>query len=288
MYAGFKKLEVIDKEKNISFPIFVTYPTDIPSNKINIGSYSIDASPDVAIKKGTFPLIIMSHGGGGNYLGYLTISQYLAQHGYIVASLEHYKNNRSNNDQNKTMENLENRPRHAGLTIDAMVSSPFFKARVLKEFVAVIGHSLGGYTALAAAGGKPCNQDGVDVMVTSHPWIKALILLAPATLFFAHKGALDNVNIPTYLITAEKDTITPISHAEVVLANLPSRDQIVFEEIKNAGHFSFLSPFPLMLRNPKIIPSQDPDGFDREGFHQDLNKKIDCFLQGVLGDSAVT
>ena len=282
MHAGFKKLEVTDDEKNISFPIFVTYPTDVPSTTTRIRSYSIEASPEPPIKKGAYPLVIISHGGGGNYLGYLTLSQYLAKHGYIVASLEHYKNNRSNNALSHTKENLENRPRHVGLTIDAIACDPFFKSSMLKDNVAVIGHSLGGYTALAIAGGKPLNQDREEIAVTPHPGVKAIILLAPATLFFSPKGALDDVNIPLYLITAEKDNLTPSDHTEVIFKNLPNKEMLLFEEIKNAGHFSFLSPFPPALRNAKIIPSQDPKGFDRDAFHQDLNKKIDVFLSDVF------
>ena len=282
MYAGFKTRDVIDDAKGLSFPVFLTYPTDVPSSMTRMGTYSIDASSEPAIKKGVYPLVIISHGGGGNYMGYLTLSQYLAQHGYIVASVEHYRNNRSNNTLSHTTENLENRPRHVGLTIDAIANDPFFKASVLQDCVAVIGHSLGGYTALAVAGGKPVNQEREDIAVIPHSWVKAIILLAPATLFFSLKGALDKVNIPLYLITAEKDDITPQYHAEVILSNLPNKENVLFEEIKNAGHFSFLSPFPRVLRNAKIIPSQDPEGFDREAFHHDLNKKIEGFLSGVF------
>jgi predicted dienelactone hydrolase len=282
MFAGFKQFEITDNQNKISFPALLMYPTNVPSKHIKLGPFSVAAYPEAPIKQGTFPLIIISHGGGGNYLGYLTIAQYLAEHGYIVASLEHYKNNRKDNDLGNTKENLENRPRHVNLTIEAIYSDPFFKDHVDKENIAIIGHSLGGYTALAVAGGKPWTRDKEAVLVTSHPGVKAIILLAPATSFFSPKGSLDNVTIPIYLVVAEKDDITPTNHSEIVSSGIPDKSKLLFEEVKNAGHFSFLSPFPKSLTHRKIIPSQDPDGFDREAFHHSLNKKILQFLSTVF------
>jgi len=79
LYAGYRKIEVTDDEKNISFPVFLMYPTDTPSKITNLDPFTVDATPEAAVTNGLYPLVIISHGGGGNYLGYLTIAQYLAQ-----------------------------------------------------------------------------------------------------------------------------------------------------------------------------------------------------------------
>ncbi len=37
--------------------------------------------------------------------------------------------------------------------------------------------------------------------------------------------------------------------------------------------FSFLSPFPKLIKDKVGIVAKDPKGFDREKFHVDLSKK---------------
>ena len=71
--------------------------------------------------------------------------------------------------------------------------------------------------------------------------------------------------------TAEHDPITPAWYAETVLKSIPL---VTFRQIANAGHFSFLSPFPKSLRNPILLPSTDSGGFAREKFRVQLSKEI--------------
>ena len=84
----------------------------------------------------------------GSHLLYRTISTHLAKNGFIVAMVEHYGNNRNNNELENTEENLILRPRHISLTIDKLLSDSFFGKHIIDDKVAVIGHSMGGYTHL--------------------------------------------------------------------------------------------------------------------------------------------
>ena len=54
------------------------------------------------------------------------------------------------------------------------------------------------------------------------------------------------------------------------LRNRPRQLLRLMEALQNAGHFSFLSPFPRQVREPQFAPGQDPSGFDRRRFHQQL------------------
>lgn len=285
MFAGSRQIEVKDVAREISFPALLLYPTAVPSAPVDIGPYSFDASPGAPVAPGRFPLVVISHGNGGSHLLYRTIAVHLAQHGYVVAMPEHYGNNRRNNELDGTLENLALRPRHASLTIDAVASHDLFRECVQGDNVAIIGHSIGGYTALAAAGGKPCSQDGKRVEVLSDPRVRALVLLAPATAWYLPEGSLSGVRIPILMLTAEHDPFTPPWHAELVLKGVPDPAQVSWRVVGNAGHFSFLSPFPPQMKRPDFRPSVDPEGFDREEFHRHLPREVLAFLDTSLKEA---
>ncbi len=169
MFAGSHQLQVRDED--LSFPVLVMYPTAVSSEPTAFGPYSIDVSPDAPIAEGRYPLVVVSHGNGGSHLVYRTVTSHLARNGYVVAMLEHAGNNRNDNELEGTHENLVYRPRHVRLTIDAVSSDARFRACVQPDNVAVIGHSIGGYTALAVAGGTPWSETGqkVDVVADLRP-----------------------------------------------------------------------------------------------------------------------
>jgi predicted dienelactone hydrolase len=282
LFVGSRSLRVIDESKDIAFPVMVMYPTQVPSVPVAFGPYSIDTALNSPIEEGSFPLVIISHGSGGSPLVYRTIGACLAKNGYIVAMPEHPGNNRDNNELNGTVENLVNRPRHIRLTIDAVSSGTHFKNRAQPDNTAIIGHSLGGYTALAVAGGQPWTRKGQKIEVESDKRAKALVLMAPATGWYMPEDALRNVKTPILLLVAEHDRFTPGWQGELVLDRVPDRDQVTYKVIENAGHFSFLSPFPPAMRNPNFPPSTDPEGFEREKFHEKLNAELLVFLERTL------
>jgi len=280
IFVGSKQLTVRDDIKNISFPVLVHYPTNEVSRPISFGPYVMDVSPDAEIIDGKFPIIVISHGNGGSHLLYRTISTHLAKNGYIVAMLEHYGNNRNNNTLENTTENLETRPRHVSLTIDFLLADNWFNEHIAQEKVGVIGHSMGGYTALALAGGVPRTKEDVVVQVVPDFRITAIVLLAPGAGWFMN--SLEKVTIPILMFTAEHDPITPKWNGEIVLNYVPDKSKVILTEVENAGHFSFLSPFPATMKNPNFLPSTDPVGFDREKFHSQLPIEILDFLNDKL------
>lgn len=285
MFAGSRQLEVKDVPREISFSALVLYPTDVPSAPVEIGPYSFDVSPGAPPTPGRFPLVVISHGNGGSHLLYRTIAVHLARHGYVVAMPEHYGNNRRHNELEGTLENLVLRPRHASLTIDAVASHEQFRECVQGDNVAIIGHSIGGYTALAAAGGMPWSQDGKRVEVQRDPRVRALVLLAPATAWYQPEASLSRVTVPILMLTAEHDPFTPPWHAELVLNGVPDKAMVHWRVVENAGHFSFLSPFPPQMKRPDFRPSIDPEGFDREEFHRQLPGDVLAFLDASLKEA---
>ncbi len=124
--------------------------------------------------------------------------------------LEHYRNNRDNNSWRGASANLAARPRHLSLALDWLFEESPLASQLTPQRAAVIGHSLGGYTALAAAGGRPMafaheTPDGaacrVEVQIEQR--LAALVLLAPAVAWFVEPGSLSAVRLPVLMLTAD-------------------------------------------------------------------------------------
>jgi predicted dienelactone hydrolase len=241
---------------------------------------------NAAIADGVFGLVVISHGTGGSPLVYRTLGQYLARNGFLVALPEHPRNNRNNNDLAGTAAILVNRPRQIRSVIDWALAHNEIGSHLAPGAAAIIGHSLGGYTALALAGGTPTafahetrDSRPEKLETTSDERVRALVLLAPAAAWFMEPGALGGVSVPILMLTAEKDVHTPNWHAQLILEGVPQPSLIQHRIVQNAGHFSFLSPFPDSMTKPAFPPSQDPEGFDRGRFLSEMNADILAFLQ---------
>lgn len=286
-FAGCCTIELVEEATGVNFPMLVLYPSFEPERVERIGPYKLNVAVNGALRDGQFPLVLISHGGGGSHLVYRTLARYLARNGFIVGMPEHPFNNRNDNSRFGTVENLAKRPTHIRSAIDWFFTSEKFAPHLRNEDVFVIGHSMGGYTALAAAGGLPTSMakeslDGLEQIVVISPdsRIKALVLLAPAAVWFRAPGALSGVDLPILMLIGEKDEIAPFSfHGQLILNGLPDRSKIEHRIIENAGHFCFLSPFPSLLTKPDFPPSQDPPGFDRIKFLDELDEEILVFLR---------
>ncbi len=279
MNAGFRTFE-------LPFPTLIMYPTDSPERPEKLGPYVLSVAMNAPVAAGVFPLVVISHGSGGSPMSHRTLAAHLAQNGFVVAMPEHPGNNRNNNKLADTIANLTSRPRHIRAVIDWAFASGAFGSSLLPEKVAIIGHSMGGYTALAVTGGIPTSfprespdREPRQIEVDADPRVKALVLLAPATPWFMAAGALRGVRIPILLWTAEKDEHTPAFHGDIVKAGVPDQALVEHRIADNAEHFSFLSPFPESMTNPGFAPSQDPGGFDRERLHEELNAGVLEFLK---------
>jgi predicted dienelactone hydrolase len=260
-------VSLIDERTGVSIPVAVLLPEDA---------------------RGSSPLVVISHGNGGSGSIYRVLAGHLARAGFIVALLDHPGNTRGDNDLARTAANLERRPRHVKLVIDWAFDSSPFAPRLRPDTVALVGHSLGGYTALAVAGGQPTathretGGDPQEIDVLADERVKALVLLAPATHWFSAPGALDRVHVPILMLTAEHDEHTLAFHAEIVQSGVPDPALIEHRTIAGAGHFSFLDPFPKVMTSAALPPSQDPPGFDRVAFGAELGADLVAFLRRAL------
>jgi predicted dienelactone hydrolase len=287
--VGCHAVDATDPIQSARIPLVLLYPTRAPQRPEQLGPYALSLARDAPPDGEGLRLVVISHGTGGSSLVYRDLAVHLARAGFVVALPEHPGNNRDDNRLARTIANLENRPRHIRLAIDAAFADELVSGRLERDGVAVIGHSLGGYTALALAGGRPSalpheTADGQPraLAVTPDTRVRALVLLAPAAAWFVFDGALRDVDVPILMRTAERDEHAPAFHAEIIQRGVRDPARIDHRVIPNAGHFSFLSPFPPERTRPDFPPSQDPEGFDRATMHPVLNAEITAFLRDAI------
>ncbi len=282
--AGCRTLTLDDPQGPGPVRCHVLYPSPLAARPRMFGLYPVDLAVDAPLPRAPCPQVLISHGNGGSPWTHRDLAVDLARHGWLVILPEHSGNCVGDNRLAGTLANLVNRPRQLSLALDAVTRVPELRASALGDGVAVIGHSLGGYTALAAAGGRPLagpheTPDGQiqPVPVQADPRIQRLVLLAPAAARFGAANALSGVSAPILIWAAELDTLTPPAEAEHVRqATAPGQTRL--RVVAGAGHFSFLSPFPAPLDRPGFAPAQDPAGFDRRALQPELHAAVRGFL----------
>jgi predicted dienelactone hydrolase len=119
---------------------------------------------------GPFPVIVVSHGAGGNWDTHYAQAQHLASHGYVVLCVEHTGSNTKRMKRNvRWIKNLTEmvhdasevlgRPKDVSFAIDRAEewnrTHPQLRGMFDLDHVAVMGHSFGAFTALVVSGARP-------------------------------------------------------------------------------------------------------------------------------------
>lgn len=263
--------------------VLVLYPSLTPALEIRRGPYTFDAAVEGEWLPGPHPVVVLSHGSGGAPLTHRGLALHLARAGFVVLMPEHPGNNRNDNRLRGTATLLAHRPRQVRALLEWASTAPALVAHVDLSRIGVVGHSMGGYTGLALAGGRPMafpeeTPDGRPrrVEVVPDPRVAALVLLAPAAAWFMQPAALADVAVPILMLTGELDTQTPPFHARLIIDGAAA--EVTHREIPGAAHYSFLAPFPPEMGTLTFLPAQDPPGFDRVAFHAELYPEIEAFL----------
>lgn len=172
-------------------------------------------------------IVLLAPGAGGDPSRYERLMHAINAAGYVVAAPEH--------DLTETFTDPEVRERVVALRtlLDdvALVDLP----------VIAVGHSLGGFAALCLAGARPRNQQGEAIDVPVEPRVTRVVLIAPATGWFAGDDALADVQVPVTVRVGSRDDVTPPETAEL-LRTAPTG--CVLTRYEDVGHFDFMSPLP--------------------------------------------
>jgi predicted dienelactone hydrolase len=287
MYAGSRQILIPGDHGAPALEALLHYPSLQPAAPTRFGPYQLTVSVDAPPAPGRFPLVLISHGSGGSPLLYRSLSLTLARNGYFVALPKHPGNSLGDDELADRVGILRDRPRQLLRLLDTLLADTTFGATIADEPVTAIGHSLGGYTVLCLAGGEPWTRSRERIEVPHDRRLGALVLLAPACGFFLAPRALQAVTAPILALTAEHDELTPDSQIRAALAGVPDGSRVTLLTVPDAGHFSFLSPFPPTMHNPQFAPAQDPSGFDRERFHQTFPTTVLQWIRERRGEQGV-
>lgn len=251
------KLSLNDEKRQRQIPLDVYFSSSASTNK---------------------PVIVFSHGRGSVKTDLRYLAEHLASHGYIVAALEHPGSNKTsfkavnqNKKQLVTPQEFLDRPRDVSFILDELEklnqtgNSPL-QGKLATNNVMIIGHSFGGGTALALAGGElqienlkqRCQQNlstanlGERVQCAGQVLpektyqlrdarIKQAIALNPTTSLMFGETGLTKVQIPTLILSSSADKITPALTEQVMgFAKIPSPKWLV--GVVGASHLSVIDP----------------------------------------------
>jgi predicted dienelactone hydrolase len=255
------------------------------------------------------PLVIFSHGAGGNGSGYAWFGEYLASRGYIVAMVYHYRANTYDSSALYVRNRLWQRPRDISLDITHLLQDKVWGPHIDPDQIGVAGHSQGGFTALWIGGAKvdpdlflafqrrwKDNQvvpaylreqmqlDAEPARGVRDDRVKAAFAMAPGDIqgFGMNEAGLRQMTIPAYIIVGAGDTTTPPKeNAEFAAKNIPHAQLDVLRG--QVGHEIFGNECDQVARDNYPEACNDAPGVDRAKLHEYIGNAALKFFDRNLG-----
>ena len=185
------------------------------------------------------PLVVYSHHSGGNRRAATYLTTHLASHGYVAAALDH-----SETFAPELARKPDETPEQKSARAQAWAASRVPDIRFLLDSllhlspvtidhlrIGIVGHSIGGWTALAAP--------------ETEPRIRSVVALAPGGASNPRPGIMNvrltfqwGREIPTLYLVAENDTPLPLSGMFELFDRTPEPRQMFI--LRRADHLHFI------------------------------------------------
>ncbi len=218
----------------------------------------------VAIEKapinnaGSFPFVVYSHGSGGQSFVASFLTEDIASHGYVVLSANHAGNTAADQLLGTSVTEDQNdflRPNVVEAEINWALAQasgsasayPALKGAIDEKRIGLVGHSYGGYTALATVGG----HTGPAGTTKPDPRIKAVVGHAPYTRRLSD-SELAGIKIPVMLMVGTKDITTTLAKDSQRPFDLITGPPVVLVVMTDAAHQSFTDVCMYLDEIPKL------------------------------------
>ncbi|PMY63803.1 MULTISPECIES: alpha/beta fold hydrolase [unclassified Pseudomonas] len=271
---GFQTTTIPDTHNIRPLEMAVWYPATstaqpklIADNLVFIGVLAV---PDAAPTPGKHPVVVLSHGYGGNWGKQAWLASALARQGYIVAAVNH-PGTTSQDRSAQAAAQLWQRPKDLSRAIDALLVQPTPFGAVDSGRIAVIGHSLGGWTVMESAGARfdpalfarDCNAHPTLVACTAYREmnpegtpngkaqlaadlsdnrVTAVVSLDLGLSRGFTDASLAALPVPALVIAAgEPSADLPAQMESADMAKRLPKMSTQYVEIQDANHFSFMS-----------------------------------------------
>jgi predicted dienelactone hydrolase len=198
---------------------------------------------DAAARPGTYPLVIFSHPSGGHRRTATFLCTHLSSHGYLVAALDHSEvlvaelmRREGETDEQKAARwaaVIAGRVPDIRFLLDQLLSRAAWdsEANIDPTRIGIVGHSFGGWTALAT----PAEDSRIRAVVALAPGGSSRPKpgILPASLTFNWGRA-----VPTLYLVAEDDVSLPLAGMYELFARTPATKQMFV--LRRADHMHFM------------------------------------------------
>lgn len=304
---------------DVTFHIW--YPATSGGKTVTVGGNGVfhgtQAGRGAPHQMGKFPLVIISHGAGGNAGQFGWIASELAQAGFVVL-LPNHPGTTTGNASAQAAVRVWERPADITAILDEVSDNgdayPYFDI----DSVAMLGFSAGGYTAMALSGARvdpdqlqsfcdstdhgmsDCaflahfgiNLHAMDLSPASQdlrdPRISNAVIIDPGIVTTLTADSLAAISIPMMVVNLGDEEKVPAGvYARPAADLIPSATYTV---LPDATHFSFLAE--CKDAGPRILQSEgeldalcdDAGGQSRAEIHAKLVDMIVAHLQAWAGD----
>ncbi len=302
------------RDTNIGFDIW--YPAHPGGRAVRVGGngvfYGTPAGRGAPHKPGAFPVVILSHGAGGNAGQFGWIASALAASGFVVV-LPNHPGTTTGNASAQAAVRVWERPADVSAVLDSLAADPDAYPYMDLEKISMLGFSAGGYTAMALAGarvdperlGRFCDDTdhgmsdcaflahfGIDLHAMDlspagqdlrDARISDAVIVDPGIVGTLTAQSLGNISIPMQVINlGDPGTIPAGVDAAAAAALVP---QARYHIVPDASHFSFLAECKpagadiLAKEGEPDALCDDAGGQSRRDIHETLVELIVTYLQ---------
>lgn len=225
-----------------------------------------------------WPLVLLSHGSGGDGANLAWLAELLASHGYLAAAVDH-PGDRFGDSRVEGRFAVWRRPPDVSTVLTQLLADPVLGPRVDPARVVGAGHSSGALTMLALAGARLqpksflayCRGPGAgpdcpffaDIDPTQIPdlaqagrsfrdrRIRAVVALSPVLGPGVTASSLRQIGVPVTIIASRTDELVPFNRNAARYQRLIPHARLI--TIPAAGHFVFM---PLCSEPGRLVAAQ--------------------------------